>query len=147
MEKFEPKIVGLVCKWCTYAGADLAGTSRIEYLPNCVLLRTMCSSRVDPEHILWAFKQGADGVFVGGCHSGDCHYQNGNYKTMRRISLLKRMLKDFGIEPARLRLEWVSASEGRRFARVMNEFIEQIRSLGPLEIRSENWEAGSEKGK
>jgi len=134
VQKFEPKIVCFFCKWCTYAGADLAGTSRIEYLPNGIPIRVMCSSRVDPEHILWAFKKGADGVFVGGCHPGDCHYQNGNYKTRRRLFLLKKVVEDFGISPDRLRLEWISASEGRKFAHVMNEFIEQVRALGPLRI-------------
>lgn len=134
MADFEPKIVGFVCKWCTYAGADLAGTSRMEYSPNCILLRVMCSSRVDPEHILWAFKKGADGVFIGGCHPGDCHYQDGNYKTRRKVPVLKQVLRGFGIEPERLRLEWISASEGKKFVNVMNEFTEQIRSLGPLKV-------------
>ena len=131
-KEVEPEITCFLCKWCAYAGADLAGTSRMEYLPNAVPLRVMCSSRVDPEHILWAFKEGADGVFIGGCHPGDCHYQSGNYKTHRRVLLLKKVLCDFGIDPARLRLEWVSAAEGKKFVRVMNEFIDEMKTLGPL---------------
>ena len=131
-ENFEPEITCFLCKWCAYAGADLAGTSRMEYLPNAVPIRVMCSSRVDPAHILWAFQKGADGVLIGGCHPGDCHYQNGNYKTKRRILLLRKMLKEFGINPRRLRLEWISASEGKKFVNLMNEFITEIKTLGPL---------------
>jgi F420-non-reducing hydrogenase iron-sulfur subunit len=133
MANFEPKIITFACNWCTSAGADLAGTSRLEYLPNSIIIRVMCSSRVDPQHILWAFKRGADGVLVGGCHPGDCHYLDGNYKTLRRVKMLKKLIEDFGIEPERLRLEWVSAAEGTKFVTVMNEFTEQIRKLGPLE--------------
>jgi F420-non-reducing hydrogenase iron-sulfur subunit len=133
---FEPKIICFICKWCTYAGADLAGTSRLTYASNAVNIRFMCSSRLDPEHILWAFDRGADGVFVGGCHPGDCHYQDGNYKTLRRIELFQRVLKQFGLEHGRLRLEWVSAAEGKRFAELMDEFAEQIRALGPLKLGS-----------
>jgi F420-non-reducing hydrogenase iron-sulfur subunit len=131
---FEPKIVCFLCKWCTSAGADLAGTSRLQYRPNGVNIRFMCSSRVDPEHILWAFREGADGVLVGGCHPGDCHYEDGNYKTQARISLLNRLLDDFGIDTERLRLEWISAAEGSKFANVMNDFTEELRSLGPIKI-------------
>lgn len=131
---FEPKIVCFVCKWCTSAGADLAGTSRLQYTPNGVNIRFMCSSRVDPEHIIWAFREGADGVLIGGCHPGDCHYQDGNYKTQARVSLLKRLLDDFGIERDRLRLEWISAAEGVKFAEVMNEFTEELRLRGPLKL-------------
>ncbi len=131
---FEPKIICFLCKWCTYAGADLAGTSRMKYSPNGVNIRFLCSSRVDPQHVLWAFKSGADGVFLGGCHPGDCHYQEGNYKTLRRITLMKKMLGQLGIEDGRLRLEWISAAEGRKFAQVMDEFTEQIRALGPLKL-------------
>ncbi|MFO7981320.1 MAG: hydrogenase iron-sulfur subunit [Candidatus Aminicenantes bacterium] len=134
MENFEPKIVSFACNWCTSAGADLAGTSRMEYLPNSVLIRVMCSSRVDPQHILWAFKKGADGVFIGGCHPGDCHYIDGNYKTLRRIKFLKKMLENFGIEPERLHLEWVSASEGQKFVQVINEFTNKIKKLGALNL-------------
>lgn len=131
---FEPKIICFLCKWCTYAGADLAGTSRMKYAPNGINIRFLCSSRVDPQHVLWAFKSGADGVFLGGCHPGDCHYQEGNYKTLRRVTLMKKMLQQFGIEDGRLRLEWISAAEGRKFAQTMDEFTEQIRALGPLKL-------------
>ena len=133
---FEPKIICFLCKWCTYAGADLAGTSRNEYSPNGVNMRVMCSSRVDPQHILYAFKQGADGVFIGGCHPGDCHYVEGNYKTLRRTILFKQMLEDLGIDKNRLRLEWISAAEGNKFVQVMNEFTRTIRELGPLNLEA-----------
>jgi F420-non-reducing hydrogenase iron-sulfur subunit len=131
---FEPKIVCFVCKWCTSAGADLAGTSRMEYAANGVNIRFMCSSRVDPEHVIWAYRQGADGVLIGGCHPGDCHYQDGNYRTQARVALLEKLLDDFGIDPERLRLEWISAAEGGKFAEVMDEFTEQLRNKGPLAL-------------
>lgn len=131
---FDPQIMCFLCKWCTSAAADLAGTSRMHYSTNTVNMRVMCSSRVDPQHILYAFKEGADGVFLGGCHPGDCHYVEGNYKTLRRVTLLKKMLKDFGIDPRRLRLEWISAAEGKKFAQTMDEFTEQVRALGPLNL-------------
>lgn len=134
MTVFEPQIMCFLCKWCTSSAADLAGTSRLQYTPNNVNLRVMCSSRVDPQHILFAFKSGADGVFIGGCHPGDCHYVEGNYKTLRRITLFKVMLRDLGIDPKRLRLEWISAAEGKKYAETMNEFTEQIRALGPLHL-------------
>ena len=132
----EPKIVCFVCKWCTYAGADLAGTSRLEYPANGVIIRTLCSSRVDPQHILYAFKEGADGVLIGGCHPGDCHYQEGNYQTRKRTALLKEVLQEFGIEEGRLRVEWISASEGKKFARVMKEFTEELKELGSLRVKT-----------
>lgn len=132
MENFEPKIVGFLCNWCCYAGADLAGISRIQYPPNIRVIRVMCSGRIDPTFIFEALKDGADGVFIGGCHPGDCHYQEGNYNTMRRFALLKKLLKQFGIEEERVRLEWVSAAEGERFARIITEMTEQIRKLGPF---------------
>lgn len=132
MKRFEPKIVCFLCKWCTYAGADLAGTSRLKYPANGIVIKTLCSSRIDSEHILHAFARGSDGIFIGGCHPGDCHYQTGNYKTKRRIVLLKRVLEQMGINPDRLRLEWISASEGNKFARQMTDFTEQIRALGPI---------------
>lgn len=135
---FEPKIIGFLCNWCSYTGADLAGVSRIKSAPNVRVIRTMCSGRVDPAFILKAFQLGADGVIVMGCHLGDCHYQEGNYKTIRRIPFLKRLVKDFGIDPRRLRLEWVSASEGDRFAALVNEMTEEIRSLGPLKLTVHN---------
>lgn len=134
MTMFEPQILCFLCKWCTSAAADLAGTSRLQYAPNSVNLRVMCSSRIDPQHILYAFKEGADGVFIGGCHPGDCHYVEGNYKTLRRVTLFKRMLQDMGIDQRRLRLEWISAAEGKKFAETMNEFTEQVRTMGPLNL-------------
>jgi len=131
---FEPQIMCFLCKWCTSSAADAAGTSRIHHAPNNINMRVMCSSRVDPQHILYAFKEGADGVFLGGCHPGDCHYVEGNYKTLRRITLFKAMLQDLGIDPKRLRLEWISAAEGKKYAATMDEFAEQIRALGPLHL-------------
>jgi len=133
-ETFEPKIVGFICKWCTSAAADLAGVTRLKYEPNSVNIRVMCSSRVDPVHILDAFRKGADGVFIGGCHPGECHYQVGNYKTRRRILMLQKLLDSLGVSPDRLRLEWVAASEGPKFKRVMDQFIENVRQLGPLRL-------------
>ncbi len=137
MEKtddFEPRIVGFLCRWCSYQGADLAGTSRIQYPPNLIPIRVMCSGRVDPSFVLKAFSDGADGVMIFGCHPGDCHYKEGNYKTMRRYKLLKKTLNQFGIEEERFRLEWVSAAEGERFAAFVKDVTEKIRPLGPL-----NW--------
>jgi len=133
-ETFEPKIVAFFCNWCTYIAADLAGTSRLKYAPNARVIRTMCSGRVDPQFVLEAFAQGADGVLIGGCHPGDCHYQEGNYKTLRRATLLRRVLDGLGIEPARFRLEWISASEAERVKTVVNEMVEQVRALGPLHV-------------
>ncbi|MGC9364871.1 MAG: hydrogenase iron-sulfur subunit [Fidelibacterota bacterium] len=130
---FEPKIVAFFCKWCTSAGADLAGTSRLSYQPNVIGIRLMCSSRVDPEHVLDAFRNGADGVLIGGCHPGDCHYQTGNYQTLKRVKLLKKLLTDLNINEERLRLEWISAAEGKRFAAIVNEFTEEIRELGQIQ--------------
>ncbi len=131
---FEPRIVGFLCNWCTYTGADLAGTARVKYSPNVRSIRVMCSGRVDPVFIITALAGGADGVLIGGCHPGDCHYQEGNYKALRRYLLLRKILPEYGIEPERVRLEWVSASEGERFGRVVDEFTEQIRALGPLKL-------------
>ena len=136
--EFEPKIIGFLCNWCSYAGADLAGVSRIQYPPNIRIIRLMCSGRIDPAFILEAFKDGADGVLVAGCHlPSDCHYISGNFKALRRISLLKDVLKEFGIEPERLRLEWISASEGDKFAAVVRDMTEQVRKLGPIPIKLE----------
>lgn len=132
---FEPKIAVLCCNWCTYAGADLAGTSRMKYAPNVRIIRVMCSGRIDPAFVLRAFKDGADGVVIAGCHPGDCHYVNGNLKTMRRFPALEAMLEQFGIEPARVRLEWISASEGDLFVALANEMTEAVRALGPLNWR------------
>jgi F420-non-reducing hydrogenase iron-sulfur subunit len=131
---FEPQIMCFLCKWCTSSAADAAGTARLHHSPNNINMRVMCSSRVDPQHILYAFKEGADGVFIGGCHPGDCHYVEGNYKTLRRITLFKPMLQALGIDPNRLRLEWISAAEGKRYAETMTEFAEAIRALGPLHL-------------
>jgi F420-non-reducing hydrogenase iron-sulfur subunit len=132
---FEPRILGFLCTWCSYTGADLAGTARMKYPPNMVPIRVMCSGRVDPAFILDAFRAGADGVIVCGCHPGDCHYVEGNYKCMRRIPLTKALLHQMGIDPHRVRLEWVSASEGGRFQKVISEFTEEIRALGPLKLK------------
>jgi len=130
---FEPKILAFLCNWCSYAGADLAGVSRFQYPPNVLPIRVMCSSRVSPEHIFQAFDQGADGVFVAGCHPGDCHYINGNYKTLRKVKLTKKMLEQIGINPKRLRLEWISSVEGVKFAEVVREMTEELKELGPIE--------------
>jgi len=130
--KFEPRIVAFFCNWCTYLAADLAGTSRIKYAPNTRVIRVMCSGRVDPQFVLDAFAKGADGVLIGGCHPNDCHYQEGNYKALRRFHLLKRMVRQMGIEEERLRLEWISAAEGDRVRVVINDMVEKIRALGPL---------------
>jgi len=133
---FEPKIIGFLCNWCSYAGADLAGVSRIQYPPNIRIIRVMCSGRIDPAFVLEAFKDGADGVLVAGCHlPSDCHYISGNFKAMRRINLLKRVLQNFGIEPERLRLEWVSASEGDKWAAVVKSMVEDLKKLGPSQVR------------
>lgn len=129
---FEPKIVGFMCNWCAYRGADLAGTSRMKCAPNVRTVRVMCSGRVDPQLVVKALQLGADGVLILGCHPGDCHYAEGNYKAARRIALLKKMLAQFGIEDERVRLDWVSASEGDRFKKIVNEITEQVRVLGPL---------------
>ncbi len=130
-EEFEPKIIGFLCNWCAYAGADLAGVSRIQYPPNIRIVRVMCSGRVDPSFILEALKDGADGVLVAGCHlPSDCHYISGNFKALRRIKLLKKVLEQFGIEPERVRLEWISASEGDKFAAVVKDMVEQLKKLG-----------------
>ncbi|UCH95761.1 MAG: hydrogenase iron-sulfur subunit [Candidatus Aminicenantes bacterium] len=135
-ETFEPKIVAFFCNWCTYTGADLAGIARLKYAPNVRIIRIMCSGRLDPQFVLKAFRQGADGVLVGGCHPGDCHYREGNYKALRRHQLLKRLIKGLGIEDERLRLEWISASEGDKVREVINEMTGQIRNLGPLKLAS-----------
>jgi len=128
---FEPRIVGFLCNWCSYAGADLAGVSRISYPTNIRIIRLMCSGRVDPVLVLETLKQGADGVIVMGCHPGDCHYVEGNLQTERKIKMLKKLIACTGLEPERLRLEWVSASEGGRFAEIVGDFTNQIKTLGP----------------
>jgi len=128
---FEPKIIGFLCNWCSYAAADLAGTSRIQYPPNIRIIRVMCSGRVGPEHVLRALTDGADGVLIAGCHPGDCHYLTGNLYTRRRVMMLRKLLETIGIAPERLRLEWVSASEGNKFAEAVNDFVEEIKEIGP----------------
>ena len=133
---FEPKILGFCCNWCAYAGADLAGINRNQYPPNIRMIRVMCSGTIEPLYVVKAFKEGADGVFIGGCHPGDCHYQSGNYKAQRRVILLKRAIAEIGLDPRRIRLEWVSAAEGQRFAKVITEFTEEIRKLGPNPLKS-----------
>lgn len=139
---FEPKIIGFLCNWCSYAGADLAGVSRIQYPPNIRIIRVMCSGRIDPAFVLEALKDGADGVLVAGCHlPSDCHYMSGNFKAMRRINLMKRVLKEFGIEPERLRLEWISASEGDKFASVVRDMVHELKELGPNPLVSKEVKA------
>jgi F420-non-reducing hydrogenase iron-sulfur subunit len=132
---FEPRIVGFLCNWCSYTGADLAGTSRIQYPSNIRIVRVMCSARVDPTFVVQALAFGADGVLICGCHPGDCHYSEGNYKAMRRYPLLKSLLKSLGVEDDRVRQTWVSASEGQRFADVVADLTERVRALGPSPIR------------
>jgi len=136
MSEFEPKIVAFLCNWCSYAGADLAGVSRIQYPPNLRVVRVMCTGRIHPAFVLEALTDGADGVLVSGCHPGDCHYISGNYKAQRRIILLKEAVKQFGLEPERVRLEWISASEGDKFARAVTEMIDEIRKLGPNPLKA-----------
>ncbi len=131
MPEFEPRIVGFLCNWCSYAGADMAGTSRTTYAPNIRIIRVPCSGRVDPLFILKAFQQGADGVLVAGCHPGDCHYSEGNYYARRRYAVMHQLMDFAGIDKARVRLDWVSASEGAKWARVVNEFTESVKKLGP----------------
>jgi len=131
---WEPRIVAFFCNWCTYTAADLAGVSRMKYAANIRTIRLMCSGRVDPQFVMDAFAKGADGVLIGGCHPGDCHYGEGNYKMLRRYRLLQRMLTDMGIEPERLRLEWISAAEGDKVKSVINEMVEQVKALGPLDL-------------
>ncbi|HQF88029.1 MAG TPA: hydrogenase iron-sulfur subunit [Acidobacteriota bacterium] len=130
---WQPRIIGFLCYWCSYTGADMAGTARMKYPPNVDIIRVMCSGRIDPELVTTAFARGADGVLVCGCHIGDCHYITGNHKTMARMPLLKRILLDLGIEPERFRHEWVSAAEGEKFSKLVAEITEQVRRLGPLD--------------
>jgi len=132
VDGWEPKIVAFFCNWCTYLAADLAGTSRMKYAPNARVIRLMCSGRVDPQFVLEAFANGADGVLVGGCHFGDCHYQAGNHKALRRFRLLQRVLAGLGIEEERIRLEWISAAEADKLRDVMNDMVAHVKALGPL---------------
>jgi F420-non-reducing hydrogenase iron-sulfur subunit len=136
LAEWQPRIVAFLCNWCSYTGADLAGISRIQWDPAVTIVRIMCTGRMDPTFIAKAYQLGADGVIVSGCHPGDCHYQEGNYKALRRVHLLRRLLAGFGIDPERLRLVWVSASEGDEWAATANEMAGEIRALGPLELES-----------
>ncbi len=135
---YDPKIVGFLCNWCSYAGADLAGVSRLSYPPNLRIIRVMCSGSVDPAVLVEAFLRGADGVLVCGCHPGDCHYQEGNNHAARRIETLKKLIALTGLEPQRLRLEWVSASEGKRFAEIVSDFVDDLSELGPNPVAGDN---------
>jgi F420-non-reducing hydrogenase iron-sulfur subunit len=134
-KEFEPKIIGFFCNWCTYAGADLAGVSRLQYPPNLRVIRVMCSGTVSPHHVLRAFQKGADGVLIGGCHIGDCHYLKGNYMTIKRIRFLQDLMKFTGYEPERLHLEWISAAEGPKFADTVRSFTDKIKKLGPSRLK------------
>ena len=133
---WKPKILGIVCNWCSYAGADLAGSARAQYPPDIRIVRLMCTGRVDPLFIMKAFMDGADGVLVSGCHFGDCHYLEGNYKSAKRMFLLKSVLKDLGIEDKRLRMTFVSASEGAKWAKVVEDVVNTINDLGPSPIKA-----------
>jgi len=136
---FEPKIIGFMCNWCSYRAADLAGTARIKYAPNVRIIRVMCSGRVDPTFVMKAFSMGADGVMMAGCHPGECHYIEQNYKAMRRYSMIQHTLKQLGIEPDRFRLVWASAAEGQQLAEAVDKFVEDVRKLGPLDWPA-NWQ-------
>jgi F420-non-reducing hydrogenase iron-sulfur subunit len=136
VNQFEPKIVGFLCNWCTYAGADLAGTSRIQYPPNMRPIRVMCSAAVDSVYIVRALMEGADGVFIGGCHPGDCHYVSGNYKTRRRMVLFNSIMRSLGLDQERVLLRWISAAEGKRFAETITEFTEKLRQKGPSPFKT-----------
>jgi F420-non-reducing hydrogenase iron-sulfur subunit len=138
-DTFEPKIIGFLCNWCSYRAADLAGTARMKYEPNVRIIRVMCSGRVDPNFVLKAFAMGADGVMIAGCHPGECHYLEQNYKTMRRYTMLKHTLRAMGVEPERIRLQWASAAEGAQLAEAINEMVEQVTELGPLNW-SDQWQ-------
>ncbi|MDP6065721.1 MAG: hydrogenase iron-sulfur subunit [Alphaproteobacteria bacterium] len=132
-QPFEPKIVAFLCKWCSSAGSDLAGVSRLEYPPNAVPITVMCSGSVSPVYILSAFNKGADGVLVSGCHPGDCHYMEGNYQARRKVYLVHKLVEFVGLEPQRLRMSWISAAEGAKFAQVIKQFVDDLRTLGPQE--------------
>lgn len=142
MSEFNPRIVAFFCNWCTYTASDLAGVSRMKYSSSVRIIRVMCSGRIDPQFVMDAFAKGADGVLIGGCHPGDCHYIEGNYKALRRFHFLKRMLKDLGIEEDRFRLEWISASEGDKVKAVINDMVEKLKALGPLGLpkRFKEWD-------
>ncbi len=130
-EEFEPRIVAFLCKWCSSAGSDLAGVSRLEYPPNVVPIQVMCSGSISPLYIFSAFNKGADGVLVSGCHPGDCHYTKGNYYARRRLNLVKKLLEYIGLEPERFQMSWVSAAEGQKYTQVIKQFVEELKPLGP----------------
>lgn len=132
MNHFEPKIIGFLCNWCAYEGADAAGRARKAYPMNLRVIRVLCSGRTDPQFVMEAFAEGADGVLILGCHPGECHYKEGNYQALKRYTMLKKVLVQFGIEEERLRLDWVSASERDKFIEVVSEMVEKVRELGPL---------------
>ena len=132
---FKPQVLAFVCNWCSYAGADNAGGLKLPYSADVKLIRVMCSGRVDPQFVLSAYREGADGVLILGCHPGDCHYRNGNIKAMRRFALLSRTMGQLGVDPRRLRLDWVAAGEGERFQKVVNEMADTVAELGPLQLR------------
>jgi F420-non-reducing hydrogenase iron-sulfur subunit len=134
-EEFEPKILGILCNWCTYAGSDLAGTSRIQYPPNVRVIRVMCTGRIDPSFVFEAFSLGADGVLISGCHIGDCHYIAGNYKARRRIALTRKIIEQYGIDPRRLKMTFVSASEGALWAEVVKDMVNTVKKLGPSPVQ------------
>ena len=140
--EWQPRIVAFFCNWCTYTAADLAGVSRLKYAANIRVIRLMCSGRVDPQFIFEALAGGAAGVLIGGCHPGDCRYVEGNYKMLRRFEMLKRLLAQMGVEPERVRLEWISAAEGEKVKRVVNDMVAQVQKLGPLAMpqRFEAWD-------
>ncbi len=133
MSEFEPNIVAFLCNWCSYAGADLAGTSRAQYPPNVKVIRVMCSSRINPLFLINTLQQGADGVLIGGCHPGDCHYVQGNYFARRKFGLIKSLMEQVGVDPARVKMAWVSASEGSKFAELIQELSDELREIGPME--------------
>jgi len=135
VKNFVPKIVVFCCNWCSYAGADMAGVSRMQYPPNIRIIKVMCSGRIDPIFVLMSFMEGTDGVLVTGCHIGDCHYIDGNYKTQNRFEVLSEMMDELGLEKGRLRLEWISATEGERFASIIKEMVEQVKKLGPSPLK------------
>ena len=134
-EQFEPVIIAFCCNWCSYAGADAAGTAKVQYPPHVHIIRVMCSGMVHPSLVMDTLSAGAEGVLICGCHPGDCHYQQGNLKAEKRAEAIELLLEDFGLEPERFRLEWISASEGARFARIATEMVEQLRELGPSPYR------------
>src|SRR4030042_3233 len=135
--EWEPKIIGFLCNWCSYAGAELCGGSRYQYPTNVRAVRVMCSTRISPHIVLDLFEAGADGILIGGCHLNDCHYITGNFYTEKRVRLMKKLLEDAGVEAGRLRLEWVSASEGEKFSKIVTEFTEQVKKLGPSKVKQD----------